>query len=206
MLASLAPTALHCAMVREGLAVEALEAFLDKHVDKEILLFGFTSIIWEHLLRNLAGSGKRPALENGVVLHGGGWKKLHDQAVDNDTLKREMKEICGIERVYNYYGMVEQTGSIFMECEAGYLHSSIYSDVVIRDSTDFSLCRTGEAGLVQLFSLLPFSYPGHVILSEDIGEVVGEDDCSCGRLGKYVRIHGRIKNAEIRGCSDAHQR
>jgi hypothetical protein len=58
---------------------------------------------------------------------------------------------------------------------------------------------------VQLSSLLPISYPGHVILSEDIGEIMGEDDCLCGRLGKYFKIHGRVMDAEIRGCSDTYE-
>ncbi len=98
-------------------------------------------------------------------------------------------------------GMVEQTGSVFMECEAGYLHSSIFSDVITRRE-DFSICAFNEAGVIQLLSLLPKSYPGHSILSEDSGIIHGEDDCQCGRLGKYFTVHGRIESAEIRGCSD----
>lgn len=55
---------------------------------------------------------------------------------------------------------------------------------------------------VQVISTIPESYPDHSILTEDVGCVLGEDDCPCGRKGKYLEIHGRIKNAEIRGCSD----
>jgi hypothetical protein len=55
-------------------------------------------------------------------------------------------------------------------------------------------------------SLLPHSYPGHSILTEDIGKLVGVDTCPCGRKGKYFKIFGRIKNAEIRGCSDTIQK
>ena len=91
-----------------------------------------------------------------------------------------------------------------MECEAGYLHSSIFSEVMVL-RTDFSACSMHESGLVQLISLLPFSFPGHIILSEDTGEIMGEDDCSCGRLGKYFKIHGRIMDAEIRGCRDTYE-
>jgi len=35
---------------------------------------------------------------------------------------------------------------------------------------------------------------------------MGEDDCPCGRKGKYFVIHGRLKNAEVRGCSDTFER
>jgi len=181
-----------------------IEAFCNKHKDENIILFGFTHMIWECFYKNLSKSGRRLALENGILIHGGGWKKLSDQAVGNDTFKETLEKECGIKRVHNYYGMVEQTGSVFMECEAGYLHSSIFSDVIMRRTKDFSTCRINETGLIQLVSLLPWSYPGHNILSEDMGEIVGEDDCSCGRLGTYFKVHGRIKSAEIRGCSDTH--
>jgi phenylacetate-coenzyme A ligase PaaK-like adenylate-forming protein len=182
---------------------DAAEAFCNKHKDENILLFGFTYVIWEYFYKKLAKSGKQLALENAILIHGGGWKKVNEQAVDNHTFKSLLEDVCRIKRVYNYYGMVEQTGSIFMECEAGYLHSSIFSDVIIRH-TDFSVCGMREKGLMQLVSLLPLSYPGHIILSEDTGEIIGEDDCSCGRLGKYFKIHGRIKDAETRGCSDTY--
>lgn len=138
------------------------------------------------------------------MIHGGGWKKLNDQAVDADTFRKRVREACGVDTVLNYYGMVEQTGSIFMECPAGHLHASVLSDVVIRDSADFSEKKTGR-GLIECRSLLPTSYPGHILLTEDEGEILGVDDCPCGRLGKYFRIYGRVKGAEIRGCSDTYE-
>ena len=63
----------------------------------------------------------------------------------------------------------------------------------------------GEEGILELVSLLPHSYLGHIILSEDVGVILGEDDCPCGRKGKYFSINGRIQNAEIRGCSDTYE-
>ena len=186
------------------LDLRTLEAFLEKHSGQTILVFGFTYIIWQHFYRTLASSGVRLDLKDGLLIHGGGWKKLIEEAVDSDTFKKLLGDVCGIQRVHNYYGMVEQTGSIFMECEAGFFHASIFSDLLIRDHRDFSIVPDGTIGLVQLLSLLPSSYPGHSILSEDLGQVIGVDTCACGRKGKYFLLHGRIKNAEIRGCSDAY--
>ena len=117
-----------------------------------------------------------------------------------------MNDVCGIKSVHDYYGMVEQTGCVYMECEYGHLHASIFSDVIIRNPRDFSIAKTGEKGLIQVCSLLPESYPGHSLLTEDEGIVLGEDDCPCGRKGKYFKILGRIKNAEIRGCSDTYEK
>lgn len=186
------------------LDLPTVQAFLEKHQGSPILLFGFTFMIWQHFYSALQASGVRLPLEQGIMIHGGGWKKLIDSAVDSATFKQRLQEVCGITRVYNYYGMVEQTGSIFMECEAGHLHASIFSDIIIRDHRDFSPLPHGQAGLVQLLSLLPSSYPGHSLLSEDLGQIIGEDDCACGRKGKYFMLHGRIKSAEVRGCSDAY--
>ncbi|MFA9376897.1 MAG: acyl-protein synthetase [Lachnotalea sp.] len=184
---------------------EIVEAFLEKHKNEDIFLFGFTFIIWEHLYNKLKVDQRTLDLSRGILIHGGGFKKLIEEAVDNDTYKSELKKVCGIHKVYNYYGMVEQTGSIFMECECGRLHASNFSDIFIRNPKDFSICKTGEKGLIELVSILPESYPGHCILSEDIGEVVGVDVCPCGRKGKTFKIHGRIKQAEVRGCSDTYE-
>lgn len=187
-----------------NLDLPAIEAFLEKYADSDIFVFGFTFMIWEHFYRALAQAGKKLPLERGIMLHGGGWKKLLDQAVDNETFKQKLNDVCGIKKVFNYYGMVEQTGSIFMECECGRLHASIFSDVIIRDGKTFGVCPVGQRGLIQLVSLLPGSYPGYSILSEDEGEITGIDDCPCGRKGKTFKIYGRIKNAEVRGCSDTY--
>ena len=186
------------------LNISAIEAFLAKHQGEKIFLFGFTFMIWQYFVQELQ---KRNIALNidGILIHGGGWKKLKDEAVDNDAFKLRIKEVCGVDTVLNYYGMVEQTGSIFMECPCGNLHASIFSDVIIRDSTDFSEKVTGK-GLVECRSLLPTSYPGHILLTEDEGEILGVDDCPCGRKGKYFKIHGRIKGAEIRGCSDTYEK
>lgn len=189
-----------------NLDIEAIENFLEIHKDEAIFVFGFTFMIWEHFYKALKNMNKIIDLSKGIMFHGGGFKKLKEQAVDNETFKERLKLVCNIQKVYNYYGMVEQTGSIFVECEHGHLHTSIFSDILIRNPKDFSLCKKGEKGLVQLISLLPESYPGHSLLSEDIGEITGEDSCPCGRLGKTFKIHGRIKQAEVRGCSDTYDR
>ena len=75
-----------------------------------------------------------------------------------------------------------------MECEGGYMHAPVYSDVIIRNPFDFSLAKFGEKGIIQVLSVLPKSYPGHSLLTEDEGVIIGEDDCKCGRLGKYFKL------------------
>lgn len=186
------------------LNLPVIEGFLAKHKNEKILMFGFTFIVWQHFVQALIKQEKSLCIE-GYLIHGGGWKKLKDEAVDNDTFKSRIKDVLGVDTVLNYYGMVEQTGSIFMECPHGHLHASLYSDVIIRSPNDFSEKKTGR-GLIECRSLLPTSYPGHALLTEDEGEIIGVDDCPCGRKGKYFAIYGRIKGAEVRGCSDTYER
>ena len=188
------------------LDVKGMKTFLDAHKGETIFMFGFTFMIWQHFYKKLKESGYHPDLSNGVLIHGGGWKKLVNEQVSPAEFKQSLNDVCGIpvENVHDYYGMVEQTGSIYMECECGHLHTSVFSDVIIRRPKDFSVADIGEKGLIEVVSVLPESYPGHILLTEDEGYIEGEDDCPCGRKGKYFKILGRIKNAEIRGCSDTY--
>lgn len=189
------------------LDVEGLKEFLDMYNEHKILLFGFTFIIWEHFykeLLRLKEGGMTFDLSNGVLIHGGGWKKLISEAVRPAEFHNKLNAVCGLHDIHNYYGMVEQTGCIYMECEYGHLHASIFSDVITRRPIDFCECEIGETGIIQVISTIPESYPGHSLLTEDEGVILGEDDCPCGRMGKYFTINGRLKNAEIRGCSDTY--
>ncbi len=189
------------------LDVEGLRDFLEKYSGQKILLFGFTFMIWQHFykeLLRLKEEGITFDLSNGVLIHGGGWKKLIAEAVSHDEFHNRLTDVCGLHDIHDYYGMVEQTGCIYMECECGHLHASIFSDVIIRRPSDFSEADIGETGIIQVVSTIPESYPGHSLLTEDEGCILGVDDCPCGRKGKYFKINGRLKNAEIRGCSDTY--
>ena len=189
------------------LDVDGLKEFLEKYSGQKIFMFGFTFMIWQHFykeLERLKREGVTFDLSNAVLIHGGGWKKLVSEAVSPEEFHQRLKNVCGLEHFLDHYGMVEQTGCIYAECEYGHLHASIYSDVIIRDYRDFSVCPVGTKGIIQVVSALPHSYPGHSLLTEDEGMVLGEDDCPCGRKGKYIKILGRMKSAELRGCSDTY--
>lgn len=186
------------------LDIEAVAHFLDKYAGSPVFVFGFTFMVWQHLYKALVSSGRKLDLSQAILVHGGGWKALVKESVSSAVFRDRLKEVCGIQRVHDYYGMVEQTGSIYMACEKGHLHASTYSDIIVRRAHDFATAQIGEPGVIEVVSVLPGSYPGHALLTEDEGVILGEDDCACGRLGKYFQVHGRIKSAELRGCSDAY--
>ncbi|MCE4556116.1 acyl-protein synthetase [Pelomonas cellulosilytica] len=185
-----------------SLDLEALRAFAERHRGQPKLAFGFTFMVWQHFAQALRAAGERVDLSGLVLIHSGGWKKLVDQAVDNATFKARLRDLLGDVRIHNFYGMVEQVGSVFVECEQGYLHAPAFADVLVRDATDWSVLPPGREGLLQVLSCLPHSYPGHSLLTEDRGVLLGEDDCPCGRRGRYFHVHGRLPRAELRGCSD----
>lgn len=188
-----------------SLNLAAIDSFLERHAGQPIFLFGFTYMIWQYFVLPLRQRKMQLAIANGVLLHGGGWKKLQDLAVDNVTFRASLHEVAQIRRVVNYYGMVEQAGTIYLECEKGHLHAPIYSDIVVRNHIDFSPSPMGEEGIIEVVSIVPHSYPGHALLTEDMGTILGEDTCPCERLGKYFKVSGRIAQAEVRGCSDSYE-
>jgi phenylacetate-coenzyme A ligase PaaK-like adenylate-forming protein len=186
--------------------VDGILAFLEKHNFQPMLLFGFTYIIWLHFINQLSDLNINIDFSRGILFHGGGWKKLIEESVSEDHFRQVLNEKFGLKDIHNYYGMVEQTGSIFVECEYGYMHTSVFNEVLVRSPQDLSVQPPGKKGIIQVLSVLPGSYPGHSLLTEDEGEIIGTDGCLCGRTGTYFKIYGRLKNAELRGCSDTYEK
>lgn len=184
---------------------QRIESFLAAHRGERILLFGFTFILWRHLVMVAEEESRHLDFGDSILIHGGGWKKLEDSKVSNEEFKRRIHECLGIRAIHNYYGMVEQTGSIYMECEEGYFHAADYSEILVRNPRTLAEDKHGTIGLIETMSTIPRSYPGHVLLTEDIGFVQGSDGCGCGRRGTFFKVLGRLPAAELRGCSDTHE-
>ena len=180
----------------ETLDEESVTKFVKDFGDQRFLIFGFTFMIWKFL------SSLEIDLGNGVLVHSGGWKKLESESVSQDVFRKTLLNNCRLKRIFNYYGMVEQMGTVFLESAAGdgTLTCPNFADVIIRDPLTFEVQPDGVEGLIQVLSLLPTSYPGHSILTEDLGLVVGVDDQT--RRGKRFVVNGRLPRAEARGCSD----
>ncbi len=185
-----------------NLKTEDLLKYIDKYKNETLLIFGFTFMVWQYFYKNLKGSNVD--LSSAILIHSGGWKKLNEDLISNKIFKEELNHELKIKRIYNFYGMVEQVGSIFMECEEGFLHSPNFAEILVRDYTDWSVAPKGNEGIIQTLSVLPKSYSGHSLLTEDLGTVIGIDNCKCGRKGTYFKVNGRIPKAELRGCSDTH--
>ena len=89
-----------------NLDVEGLKAFLEKYDGQPIFLFGFTFMIWQYFVKELEklsndnkgadSNGYIVDLSNGILIHGGGWKKLESEAVSSEDFKAKLKDVCGI--------------------------------------------------------------------------------------------------------------
>lgn len=185
-------------------SIPALEEFFDRHQGVSVLLSGFSFIIWTNLVEKLRKEGVRFHHPQMTLLHSGGWKRLRELRVEKSVFAEGVAELfgCAPTAVRDFYGMVEQVGVIFVDCEAGNKHTPNFAEVVIRDFLSLRHAEPGQSGLIEVLSVLPRSYPGQAILTEDVGTVIGYDDCPCGRLGMYFRFQSRVERAELRGCGD----
>jgi hypothetical protein len=179
--------------------VAAVKGFLAVHGREPFLVFGFTFLVWQHLYRIAVEHGLD--LSQGILVHSGGWKKLAGLAVAPAEFRRRLAEDTGLTRIHDYYGMVEQLGTVFVEGPSGgSLYCPDFADVVIRDPHTWAEQPVGVPGVIEVVSTLPTSYPGHVLLTEDVGVLHGVDDGDWP--GKRFGVLGRLPRSAARGCSD----
>ena len=188
-----------------SLDAEGLAAYLAGVAGRRVLLFGFTWMVWNYFVQELERRELSFDLANAILIHSGGWKKLEDQKVSAETFRGRLAAHTGIPRVVNFYGMVEQVGGVYFEDDLHYLHAPIYSDVIVRDPVTLSPVPDGTPGLIQVVSCLPTSYPGHSLLTEDLGVIRGVDLPGLEMKGRCFEVLGRVPKSELRGCSDTFQ-
>jgi len=177
-----------------------IEAFVRANGGEPFLVFGFTFLVWDKLYRSFADG--ELDLSNAILIHSGGWKKLEAQKVSNAEFRAALKRRFNLTSIFNFYGFVEQIGSVFIEGPDGLLYPPNFTDVIIRRPHSWAPAEVGEEGVIQVVSLLPRSYPGHSVLTEDLGLVATIDAGTGGRFGKAIRVVGRAPKTELRGCSD----
>jgi len=181
-----------------------LSGFAARWGAAEVLAYGFTYVIWQHFVKPLHERGIRLQMPNIRVLHSGGWKRLQDQAVTREVFAAGVAQVfgCAADRVLDFYGMVENVGVIYPDCAYGHKHVPAFAAVIVRDPLTLRPVEEGRQGLVQVCSVLPSSFPGFLVLTDDIAQVIRYDGCACGRRGISFRFVKRVPQAEIRGCGN----
>ena len=183
---------------------DRLREFAQGREDTEVLVYGFTYILWNHLVQPLLAEGITLNLKKARILHSGGWKRLQDQAVEKAQFNEQLARVfgCSPDRIIDFYGMVESVGVIFPDCSEGNKHGPAFGDVIVRNPLTLEPVLAGETGMVQTCSVLPTSFPGNLLLTEDVAQVIAYDGCPCGRRGISFRFAGRIPKSELRGCGN----
>lgn len=188
-----------------SLDLEGLRAYAAAAAGRRLFLFGFTWMVWAYFVRALETAGLTLDLPGAILIHSGGWKKLEHEKVTQEQFRARLQAATGIASAINFYGMVEQVGGVYFENPRHWLHAPIYSEVIVRDPVTLKPAPEGATGLIQVLSVLPTSYPGHSLLTEDLGAIRGEDLPGLGMKGRCFEVMGRVPRSEARGCSDTFQ-
>jgi len=172
--------------------------------DKPVVVFGFTYILYQHVLQSIEKAGVSIRLPEGSkIIHIGGWKKLESEKISKELFNERLSRCFGIKPadVIDIYGFTEQMGLNYPDCGCGWKHTSSYVRVLVRDTVTREVLPPGQEGLLEFITPVPHSYPGNAVLTDDLG-IIDAGSCKDGRSGTRFKIVGRMKKAEIRGCGD----
>jgi len=83
-------------------------------------------------------------------------------------------------------------GLNYPDMKDGWKHCSVYSKVIVRDVVTHEVLPAGKEGMLEFISPIPHSYPGNVILTDDLG-VIDPNFTSNEVGGERFKVLGRIK-------------
>ena len=114
---------------------DRIEASSPSITAQPVLLFGFTFIVWTRFVaggrapRHCVSTRRRPSCCTPAA--GRNWPA---QAVSKEEFSRRTAAVLGCDprRILDFYGMVEQVGTVFVDCAAGNKHAPAFADVIIR--------------------------------------------------------------------------
>lgn len=170
-------------------------------------IFGFTWILYlliEKYQNDQNVKNYFSKLNNPTILHSGGWKKLQNIQISKSDFNTKIADFFNTKpnNVIDFYGLVEQLGTIYPDCEYGFKHVPSFSRIIIRDIETLEPVENGKRGFIQILTPIPHSYPGVSVLTDDIGKIVGINSCKCGRKGICFKFLERLKTADLAGCGD----
>ncbi|EKC56192.1 acyl-protein synthetase, LuxE, partial [human gut metagenome] len=175
--------------------VEGIQEYVTSlPTDQPVVVFGFTYILYQNVLKSIVGSDVKIQLPKGSkVIHIGGWKKLESEKISKELFNQQLSECFGIEPadVIDIYGFTEQMGLNYPDCPCGCKHASSYVRVIVRDTVTRQPVEAGKEGMLEFITPIPHSYPGNVVLTDDVG-ILENESCPYGRPGQRFRVVGRL--------------
>jgi len=144
---------------------------------------------------------------------GGGWDGRKGNINIGTSIERwrfveEVSNFLGIpqENFTDTYSFTENSFTItghYSKTYRDYLfHIPEYARVIVRDIKTLKPAKEGERGYIQVLNAYGTkSFAGASVLVDDIGEVVSYNKCpECGYEGMVIKIIGRVKGTEAKGC------
>ncbi len=141
--------------------------------------------------------------ERGLIMTGGGWKMGGDARISNGGFRRQVTEVLGIPETHccDCYSASEINAVLF-ECPEGHYRHVPHTHckaLVIDES--FTPVGYGESGRFAFLDALAHSYPGFVVLGDEVRML---EHCPvCDRPGPVLESKiERAKGEEVRGCAE----
>ena len=183
----------------------AIEDFFAKHHGQEpVLLFGFTFMVWTRFVEEAERRGVKFQAPEAILLALRRMEKTRRPSRCRKTSSLAAQRCvrlrsAGHSRFLRHggaggHGICRLRGR--QQARPGLCRRDF------RRPLSLEPVDVGQTGIIEVLSVLPTSYPGQALITEDQGVLVGVDDCPCGRKGNYFRFTSRIEQAEIRGCGD----
>jgi len=132
----------------------------------------------------------------------GGWKRYTGKQIPRKELNKKCVEYLGVEpgQIRDMYGLVE-ANQLSIECEHNHKHVPPCLHISIRNSCDPAQeVEEGKHGLIAILDPSSLSYPCY-ILTEDVGFMKKNVQCSCGRISDVIEIIGRAPKSETGCCA-----
>ncbi|MCF4997915.1 acyl-protein synthase [Pseudomonas syringae] len=181
----------------------ALQAFAEEGLP--VRLFGFPAFLWE-TLQHMRTTGvpdlKLPA--GSLAFFGGGWKSRSTEEIPREDLYARIHQQLGIAPIHcrDGYGAVEHAVP-YIECTHHRFHAPVYSKVLVRNPTDFSLQPYGQPGLLGFVSPYISSSPAHAVVMSDWATLHPGSSCDCELSTDWFELHGRAGTSIGRSCAMA---
>ncbi|WP_027631488.1 acyl-protein synthetase [Clostridium hydrogeniformans] len=197
--------------------MDSFKAFLEDHnnMDHNLSIRGSTILLFDSV-NKLKDNMKPVKLGKNAIIHtgGGGWDGKKGNLSMGSALRRQdfveiVSEFLGVpkENFVDSYSFTENsfpiTGHYSKEYKDYLFHIPTWGRVMIRDiKTLKPLKNEGDKGFIQMLNAYGTSaFAGASILVDDIGEIVSMEECpECGSKLMTIRILGRVKGSEAKGC------
>lgn len=197
--------------------IDAFKTFLKAHnnLEHHVSVMGSTLLLF-NAIKDIKNEMEPLNLGKNAIVHtaGGGWDGKKGTVSSGAAIKRgdfvdELSRFLGVpqENFIDSYSFTENSFPMsghYSKQHKDYLfHVPKWGKVVIRDIKTLEvLDKPGDKGFIQMLNAYGTSaFAGASILVDDIGEIVANDKCPvCGEENMTIKIIGRVKGAEAKGC------